>query len=796
MFSGNHWRLLVVFKKKKCILVLDSLQNFPSEDNEDEKKALYDKGITQEQMYHFLNEAEVAMGNEAFWNADNTPYFFHSKTPQQGDKENENYNDCGIYVMYFFEKILECCDAKPNFRKPNRHPEFMDDFLKLTQNHKKQIPRKRKEIYVAMKNVLDGTKKPPKSPSSFQEQGSSPDKQLQPSFIDPLTIDFIMKYPLVLDFQDINHQLISAALCICDWDFEETLALLMNPEKHPFAQALRDANCQQILDQKNAIMKKWIAHQGKKVIPVLSDGNCLFRVIAYHVYGDAEKYAKIRKEVVQEMKSHKMSYTLLFIELRQNDPSHPDGHWSNFDAYLNYMSQDQSWGNSLEIKAISKLYKRKIVYYCDHYVATNDHDMDSLPCVTVFPLRATYQESFEMTFEGGNHFQIVIPSGKQDAHVPAPQKRTLFAPILPEKLHESDDVVLDTYLKSVAPTWKRLPRKSNLQKATVQHFSNRNFLYCVCFNTKRGDLDGNCLYNAISYGRNMTTVLSWTDNKTRRKFLDAEVSGYRNKVADYLTRGSFDKELTEQTIIINENNKNRAPRVNRSSRVEDPIDWTLLISQIRNGHYYGDALSVSALANELNLGFFIWNEFESALSALDFNPSKHSQFMILNWEKENHYNLIGYYDEQNNNVTTLFDINTHVGFQVYNHLQPKQVVQENKQKELLSAYPKIKSPELERIMNTTKDQKEIQKQCQFISLLRQELEKIDLGDIDYEDCRLCYGASSSWNVDTILDVVEKHRKVKKGQKTLHDKTKKLHSYQEVFNRLKALDWNEMFLELD
>jgi len=87
-----------------------------------------------------------------------------------------------------------------------------------------------------------------------------------------------------------------------------------------------------------------IPHVGeRRLVPVLGDGNCLFRALAIGFYGDPNRHGEVRKEIVQEMRAHEDRYAHFHAE----DVS--------FDEYLAKMSEDTAWGGELEIRAFENL---------------------------------------------------------------------------------------------------------------------------------------------------------------------------------------------------------------------------------------------------------------------------------------------------------------------------------------------------------------------------------------------------------------------------------------------------------
>ena len=81
--------------------------------------------------------------------------------------------------------------------------------------------------------------------------------------------------------------------------------------------------------------------KGFAIEEMLGDGNCLYRAVAWQIYGDQEKHQTVRGETVKH------------INARRSYFSHFD---TNIDDRLSEQLRNYSWGGHLEIAAISELY--------------------------------------------------------------------------------------------------------------------------------------------------------------------------------------------------------------------------------------------------------------------------------------------------------------------------------------------------------------------------------------------------------------------------------------------------------
>ena len=93
-------------------------------------------------------------------------------------------------------------------------------------------------------------------------------------------------------------------------------------------------------------VKELLNEKGFHIEREEEDGNCLFRAVARQVYGNPEKFQKVRDETVD------------YIITRR---SYFSGFEPNIDVRLSEQLINRSWGGHLEIAAMSDLYNVGIV---------------------------------------------------------------------------------------------------------------------------------------------------------------------------------------------------------------------------------------------------------------------------------------------------------------------------------------------------------------------------------------------------------------------------------------------------
>ena len=129
---------------------------------------------------------------------------------------------------------------------------------------------------------------------------------------------------------------------------------------------------------------------------VKGDGNCLFRAVSDQVYGTDQYYELLREKC--------MDY--LVIMRRFFEPYIGE----NFDEYIKEKRKNQTWGDDIELEALSEIYSRPVEIYkgSDKPLKTfhenkyySNYDTNSAINFTLYPIRLSYHK--------GNHYNSIIP---------------------------------------------------------------------------------------------------------------------------------------------------------------------------------------------------------------------------------------------------------------------------------------------------------------------------------------------------------------------------------------------------
>jgi len=92
-----------------------------------------------------------------------------------------------------------------------------------------------------------------------------------------------------------------------------------------------------------------LAKKGYEIRKMAADGNCLFRSIADQVYGDQEMHDVVRKLSCDYMEAEREHFSQFVTE--------------DINEYIKRKRVDKSYGNNIEIQAMSEIYNRPIEVY-------------------------------------------------------------------------------------------------------------------------------------------------------------------------------------------------------------------------------------------------------------------------------------------------------------------------------------------------------------------------------------------------------------------------------------------------
>ena len=100
------------------------------------------------------------------------------------------------------------------------------------------------------------------------------------------------------------------------------------------------------------LLRRRLFWRGLRENEVDGDGNCQFRAIADQLYGSPDRYAEVRANIVEHLRSNSSRYSA-FV---------PD----SYDTYIENMGRDGTWGDHLTLQAASNVYGLEIRVYTSY----------------------------------------------------------------------------------------------------------------------------------------------------------------------------------------------------------------------------------------------------------------------------------------------------------------------------------------------------------------------------------------------------------------------------------------------
>eukprot|EP00045_Choanoeca_perplexa_P016501 m.223953 g.223953 ORF g.223953 m.223953 type:complete len:450 (+) comp17277_c0_seq4:133-1482(+) len=123
--------------------------------------------------------------------------------------------------------------------------------------------------------------------------------------------------------------------------------------------------------------------RGFEIVEMLGDGACMFRAVAYHVYGDQEMHGTVREACINYMRANRDHFSQFVL--------------TDFDLYLRYKALPACHGNHVEIQALSEMYNRQIEVYA----------YDDVP-INTFQSHLHADAPIRLSYHNNNHYNAVF----------------------------------------------------------------------------------------------------------------------------------------------------------------------------------------------------------------------------------------------------------------------------------------------------------------------------------------------------------------------------------------------------
>ncbi|EOD39669.1 hypothetical protein EMIHUDRAFT_200249 [Emiliania huxleyi CCMP1516] len=98
-----------------------------------------------------------------------------------------------------------------------------------------------------------------------------------------------------------------------------------------------------------AFAARMAATRGLQLVPMLRDGNCLFRAVADRVYGDHAMHDVVRQQTLDHVAAESAHFSPYVAE--------------DIHTYVARKRRDGVYGNHVELQALSELYNRRVEVY-------------------------------------------------------------------------------------------------------------------------------------------------------------------------------------------------------------------------------------------------------------------------------------------------------------------------------------------------------------------------------------------------------------------------------------------------
>ena len=143
--------------------------------------------------------------------------------------------------------------------------------------------------------------------------------------------------------------------------------------------------------------------QGRKRHSIIGDGNCLFRTLAYIMYGTEDLHAKMRSLLVDFVSKNQPLFQPLVIS-------------GKLEEHIQYMLHSRQWGTQVELQAASTLFQMDL-YTLRQSPQTHEygwtrykpHEATNLQFPTEnYPRTLNAMDHMELCHTGGCHFDCIV----------------------------------------------------------------------------------------------------------------------------------------------------------------------------------------------------------------------------------------------------------------------------------------------------------------------------------------------------------------------------------------------------
>lgn len=221
-----------------------------------------------------------------------------------------------------------------------------------------------------------------------------------------------------------------------------------------------------------------LAARGLQIREMKRDGNCLFRCISDRVYGDAEMHDVARQLCMDHMEKERDHFSQYVTQ--------------DFEAYLRRKRRDGTFGNHIEMQALSEIYSRPIEVY-----AQSDQPINTFQSHAPEPPQQAQQAQppppqgaaeasspplppLRLSYHGRNHYNVIFDPAQPDVGVglglPGLQPGLADKSQLDAAKLESEQAAIERDLLTAAQDSSELDATQEAIEAAVMRASRDEYL--------------------------------------------------------------------------------------------------------------------------------------------------------------------------------------------------------------------------------------------------------------------------------------------------------------------------------
>jgi len=142
-------------------------------------------------------------------------------------------------------------------------------------------------------------------------------------------------------------------------------------------------------DDKNSINVDYSINEWKKC-ECVGDGNCLFRSVSEIIFNSQDMHEKVRQDVVNHLIKNRMKYEEFILTAK-----------ISFEEYISKMNTLKTWGDHIEIQAITEIYSRPV------QILSEVKEKGYIISKTLHEENVGKEEPIRLIYSNGNHYDAL-----------------------------------------------------------------------------------------------------------------------------------------------------------------------------------------------------------------------------------------------------------------------------------------------------------------------------------------------------------------------------------------------------